>query len=244
MNAFDLLKPSDGPTASSRGECEVHFRADKDWEESWQSRPPNVKPSVRVDYMYAYILTPGTSSRHADQLSGLGPGIRPRLTHFEFTLSDVSYTAHNANELTDDAAIRLARLFPSLRVVKLQGADHTRLTDATLIAFLSNCPHLTFIEVSGLKAAGAIHDSSFDALRRHPSWAPKLKTLRVSPCWESTRKDEDQWMKAMRALSKERQSLLVEIVRVSETKKRGDWELETYGERYRRGRIPSSRPSW
>lgn len=38
MNAFDLLKPSDGPTASSRGECEVHFRADKDWEESWQSR--------------------------------------------------------------------------------------------------------------------------------------------------------------------------------------------------------------
>lgn len=112
--------------------------------------------------MYAYILTPGTSRRHVDQLSGLGPGIRPRLTHFEFTLSDVSYTAHNANELTDDAAIRLARLFPSLRVVKLQGADHTRLTDATLIAFLSNCPHLTFIRsaASKLPVLFTIHRST------------------------------------------------------------------------------------
>lgn len=126
---------------------------------------------------------------------------------------------------------------PSLRFVKLQGAHASRLTDATLVGFLSNCPNLTSVEVSGLKAAGTIKEDSFDALREHPAWAPKLKTLRIPNCGYRTQKDEASWMKAMRALSRERDTLLIEVASVSQVKEWGDWELETFVDKYRKGKV-------
>lgn len=44
-------------------------------------------------------------------------------------------------------------------------------------------------------------------------------------------------MKTMRAVTKQRDKLLVQLVSVSERKKWGDWELEVHSENYRKGRI-------
>ena len=180
------------------------------------------------------LITCQSSSQHIEQLASSEPSTCPNLTHFEFSYSDVSYTAHNANKLTDDAAARLARMCPSLRVVQLQGADASRLTDATLTAFLANCPNLISIEITGDRAAGAVKEAFFDALREHPGWAPKLKTLRIPECGGLPH--QNKWMKAMRALSRERETLLIELVSVQQAKKWGDWELETFREKYRKGK--------
>ena len=63
---------------------------------------------------------------------------------------------------------------PRLRVVQLQGVVMKNLTDDTLIAFLSRCPDLTSVEITGESAAG-ISDVAYNALREHAEWAPKLK---------------------------------------------------------------------
>ncbi|KAK5989265.1 hypothetical protein PT974_10774 [Cladobotryum mycophilum] len=191
----------------SKGEKEVHFVSDREWEEGWQNKL--AARTKKLSFGHAFVLT-----------------------------DDVSYDAHNANELTDDATVRLARMCPSLRVVKLQGVDASRLTDTTLIAFLSNCVDLTSIEITGYKAAGTIKEASFDALREHPSWAPKLRTLRIPECGYAAHKDKNKWMKAMRALSRERETLLIEVVSMSQVKKWGDWELETLLlDKYRKGKV-------
>ncbi|KAF4581096.1 antagonist of mitotic exit network domain protein [Ophiocordyceps camponoti-floridani] len=152
-----------------------------------------------------------------------------------FRFQDVGYQAHNENQMTDAAATQLARVCPKLRVVKLQGAQSSRLTDASLIGFLSNCPYLSSLEISGLRDQGIVKDSSFDALRENPTWAPKLKTLRIPRCGDGTYKGRTSYMKAMRALTREREKLVVELVNVSQRKKWGDWELEESHERYRKG---------
>ncbi|KAK4118020.1 hypothetical protein N657DRAFT_629069 [Parathielavia appendiculata] len=212
-----------------KGEKEVHFVSDREWEEGWQKKLGTV--TKKLTFGYNFILT----DQHIEQLASLGPSICRNLTHFEFSYSDVSYTAHNANKLTDDAAARLARMCPSLRVVQLQGADADRLTDATVTAFLANCPNLTSIEITGERAAGAIKEAFFDALREHPNWAPKLKTLRIPGCGSLAH--QGRWMKAMRALSRERETLVIELVSVSQVKKWGDWELETFQDKYRKGKV-------
>ncbi|KJZ70663.1 hypothetical protein HIM_09936 [Hirsutella minnesotensis 3608] len=222
---------SDATRSVSKGEKEAHFRSDKEWEEQWQYKLGN--RTKKLSFGDAFVLT----DQHVEQLISLGSSICASLTHFEFLLSDVSYTAHNENKLTEAATTQLARMCPSLRVVKLQGAHASRLTDATLVGFLSNCPNLTSVEVSGLEAAGTIKEVSFDALREHPAWAPKLKTLRIPNCGYRTQKDEASWMKAMRALSRERDTLLIEVASVSQVKKWGDWELETFVDKYRKGKV-------
>ncbi|KAJ6436476.1 pol-like protein [Purpureocillium lavendulum] len=211
-----------------------HYRSRPiDWWKINRSRYP------RLSLMAVDMLTiPSTSAESERTFSSAGrSGIYPSLTHFEFSLSDVSYAAHNQNKLTDAATLQLARICPNLRVVKLQGAQASRLTDDALIGFLSNCSNLTSVEVSGHEAAGTITEASFDALREHPAWAPKLKTLRIPRCEYLARKDEARWMKAMRALSRERDTLLIEVVSVWQVKKWGDWELETSLDKYRRGKV-------
>lgn len=172
-------------------------------------------------------------SRHFEQLISIGTGICRNLTHFEFQYTDVSYGAHNANELTPGTTVRLARMCTSLRFVRLQGCRKIQ-TDAMLIAFLSNCPKITYLELSG-PASSKITQASFDALLAHPNWAPKLKTLCIPPPGPYVKR-EKAWLKALCAVSKERQMLTIQVTDISEEKKWGDWELTTSATEYRKGK--------
>lgn len=172
-------------------------------------------------------------SRHIEQLISIGTGICRSLTHFEFQYRDVSYGAHNANKLTPNTTVRLARMCPSLRFVRLQGFLKIQ-ADAMLIAFLSNCPNITYLELSG-PTSGHITQASFDALLAHPNWAPKLKTLCITQS-DLYGKGEKACVKAMCAVSKERQMLTIEVTDISEEKKWGDWELTTSATKYRKGK--------
>lgn len=178
------------------------------------------------------MLVP-SCSRHIEQLISIGTGICRSLTHFEFQYRDVSYGAHNANELTSDTTMRLARMCPSLRFVRLQGFLKIQ-ADAMLIAFLSNCPNITYLELSS-RVSGNITQASFDALLAHPNWAPKLKTLCI-PRSGLYGKEEKAWLKALCAVSKERQMLTIQVTNISEEKKWGDWELTTSATEYRKGK--------
>ncbi|KAG8424729.1 hypothetical protein J3458_001500 [Metarhizium acridum] len=134
--------------------------------------------------------------------------------------------------------VRLARMCPSLRFVRLQGF-RKNLSDAIFIAFLSNCPNLNYLELAGPGAAkGTISQASFDALLEHPNWAPKLKTLLIPPFDEHISvKYEKCRMKAMRAVSKER---AIELTSLMYDKKWGDWKLdEPMQQKYLKGRLVS-----
>lgn len=65
---------------------------------------------------------------------------------------------------------------------------------------------------------------------QHPEWAPKLQKLRIEE------QDKKSWMKEMRGLFKARPRLKIELVRVNEGKKWGDWELYILSQVYQKGR--------
>lgn len=65
---------------------------------------------------------------------------------------------------------------------------------------------------------------------QHPEWAPKLQKLRIEE------QDKKSWMKEMRELFKARPRLKIELVRVNEEKKWGDWELYILSQVYQKGR--------
>ncbi|KFG85222.1 hypothetical protein MANI_002220 [Metarhizium anisopliae] len=220
-NAFTALRPD------SKGQVEVYFKSDAEWEKSWQTKLGH--QTKKLSFGSSFVLT----DRHFEQLISIGTGICRNLTHFEFQYTDVSYGAHNANDLTPGTTVRLARMCPSLRFVRLQGCRNFQ-TDAMLIAFLSNCPKITYLELSG-PSANKITQASFDALLAHPNWAPKLKTLSIPPPGPDVKR-EKAWLKALCAVSKERQMLTILVTRISEEKKWGDWELTTSATEYRKGK--------
>ena len=183
-------------------------------------------------------MTCQPSSHHIEQLASLGPEICRTLTHFEFVHQDIdAWDGKDANKLTDDAATRLARMCPRLRVVQLRGAHASRLTDAAATAFLANCPALTSLEITGENhnVRHLFLEAFFDALREHPGWAPKLKTLRIAESGGMSN-SRGSWMRAMRTLSRERETLLVQLVGLSRVKKRGDLELVPAEYNFRKGR--------
>ena len=162
-----------------------------------------------------------------------------------FTFDDVSRGAHNdAKGVTDEAVIRLAHLCPNLKYVQLQGTSG--LGDSSLTAFFQHCPKLLQLEITEFSSGSmsTLRGTAFDALRENPDWAPKLKKLRVaSP--EDAQVSDRQLMKPMRALSKEREKLLIQLVTVRESKKWGDWELEVMWYDYRNGRKqPTNYNAW
>ncbi|KID95562.1 hypothetical protein MAJ_08503, partial [Metarhizium majus ARSEF 297] len=220
-NAFQALRPD------SKGQVEVYFQSDAEWEKSWQTKLGH--RTKKLAFGSSFVLT----DRHIEQLISIGTGICRSLTHFEFQYRDVSYGAHNANELTSDTAVRLARMCPSLRFVRLQGFLEIQ-ADAMLIAFLSNCPNITYLELSS-RVSGNITKASFDALLAHPNWAPKLKTLCI-PRSDLYGKKEKAWLKALCAVCKERQMLTIQVINISEEKKWGDWELTASATEYRKGK--------
>ena len=110
----------------------------------------------------------------------------------------------------------MAQNFPSLRRVTLQNTRN--LTDRALMAFFEHCENLSFLEISTLKKDGSMDGTAFDFLRERPRLARKLKTLRVM--------DNKWFMKPLRELGKEREDLLIQLVRTSEVY---DGEMELWG---------------
>lgn len=176
------------------------------------------------------------SSNHIDELLAMGPKVCGNLTDFIFFFGDTSYGAYNgANDMTDEAVVRLAKSCPKLKKIQLQCVPG--LTDGALLAFFQHCPNVTSLEISGSSGGGGLDFSgaALDALREQPGWVPSLKKL-ILP-----RKSygETNFTKSMRALSKRREALTVQLVSVSESKKWGDWELERISETYKKGRKQS-----
>lgn len=143
----------------------------------------------------------------------MGPTTCDKLWDFDFIYDDVTYSAHNsAKDLTDDAVTLLARNCASLRRVKLPGTSG--LTHAALVALFEHCPNLTEVEITptsrgGPNATGGI----FTWLLGRQGLAPKLRKLRLGELGTD--------MKTMRAVTKQRDKLLVQLVSVSERKKWG-----------------------
>lgn len=175
------------------------------------------------------------SSQHIHELTSIGPRLCGGLTHFEFNFKDVSYDANNsAQELTDKAVIHVTKLCPKLRFVQLQGTSG--LQDITLEA-LFNCTDISYVELTTHSSHGnsQLDGSALDKLREHPHWGTKLKKLRL-PDQDTACGGRDSLTRAVRALTKERDKLLVQLVSVSECKKWGDWELEVSHTNFRKGR--------
>ncbi|QLI68895.1 uncharacterized protein G6M90_00g063520 [Metarhizium brunneum] len=193
-NAFQALRPD------SKGQVEVYFQSDAEWEKSWQTKLGH--RTKKLGFGSSFVLT----DRHFEQLISIGTGICRNLTHFEFQYTDVSYGAHNANELTPGTTVRLARMYPCQLAFQLSGPSANKITQA-----------------------------SFDALLAHPNWAPKLKTLCIPPPGPDVKR-EKAWFKSLCAVSKERQMLTIQVTRISEEKKWGDWELTTSATEYRKGK--------
>jgi hypothetical protein len=74
--------------------------------------------------------------------------------------------------------------------------------------------------------------SALDKLWEHPHWGTKLKKLRLPDQHTS----HESLTRAVRALTKEKDKLLVQLVSVSELKKWEDWELEVWHTNFRKQR--------
>ncbi|KAF4448627.1 hypothetical protein FALBO_16775 [Fusarium albosuccineum] len=216
-----LLKPV------VKGVSEAYFRSSvRDWDGQFHRL---IGSSTRKVTLGAeFVLT----DDHIDDILTLGPVVRKKLTHFIFEYRDVSYDAKNgAGDLTNEAVVRLSNACPSLKVIQLQ--DAYKLNDDGVIALLKNCPNLVSLEVSPGSSGGVkVSERLFNELRENPEWAPKLKKLIVR-----NNSEDKTYMKAMRAMTRERQTLTVTLLSRSEYKKWGDWELDETAFDYKKGRV-------
>lgn len=145
----------------------------------------------------------------------------------------MSYRAQNgAHSLTSEAVVRLAKACPNLNKVQLQAASNV--TDDGLRGLFEKCPNLISVEVTGASSGSRISGQLLDELREKPEWVPKLKNLIVGETEENK-----VFMKAMRALTKERTGLTVTLLHREEVKNGGDWELEERKAHYKNGRVQS-----
>lgn len=172
-------------------------------------------------------------SKHIDQLLASEPRICGNLTGFIFNYEDVSYGARNsASSLTDEAVVRLAKACPKLKKVQLQGA--TSLTEEALTAFSRYCANLTSLEITKSRDISfEFSGAALEALQLEQDRLPQLKKLILTkPSERNTR-----FMKAMRSLTRDRTELTIQLVKMYEFKKWGDWELEKMSYTYKKGRI-------
>ncbi|KAH6973736.1 hypothetical protein BKA56DRAFT_592420 [Ilyonectria sp. MPI-CAGE-AT-0026] len=203
--------------------------SERDWYGKYESV---IGTSTRnIVFGHSFVLT----DDHIDDILALGRSICKNITHFIFIYSDVSCRAqNNAQSLTSDAVVRLAKACPSLKKVKLQATS--RVTDDGLRGLLEKCPNLISVEVTGVSGSGGnrISGMLLDELREKPEWAPKLRNLILGE-----REDNKVFMKAMRALTKERTELIVTLLQRDEVNKCGDWDLEEKKAHYKNGRLRS-----
>ncbi|CAH0030986.1 unnamed protein product [Clonostachys rhizophaga] len=218
--------------AKNEGRKEADFRDNREWEtyhRNWLG-----KKTKMVGFGSGFNL----QDEHINKLISVGPHICRNLTHFTFDYRDVSYGAKNsASDLTDEAVVRLVKLCPKLRCMQLQGASG--LTDITLEAIFRHCPDISYVELTtthGGCGKKGLNGSALQMLREHPDWGTKLKTLRFPDQGYDGR---NPLTRAVRALTKERDMLSVELVSVLEYKKWGDWELEVRHDVFRNGRKQS-----
>lgn len=99
--------------------------------------------------------------------------------------------------------------------MQLQGTSG--LQDITLEALFENCANISHVELTTHSRHGnsRLDGSALDKLREHPHWGTKLKKLRL-PNQGIIYDARDSLTKAVRALTKERVKLLVQLVDVSE----------------------------
>ncbi|KAJ4328403.1 hypothetical protein N0V84_001086 [Fusarium piperis] len=214
------LKPPKDPLP--KGDKEAYFVCSgRDWGDTYQKLIGMGTRNIR--FGYEFVLT----DRHVDDILALGPGVCGGLWQFIFEYKDVSYSAMNNNALTTDAVVRLAKACPKLRRIELQEACDVG--EDALLALFENCPALTHLE---LTATGQkLNGTSLDALRQNPELAPKLKKLILGKL-----DDNKEFMKAMRALGKERLAMTITLLCRIEVKIWGDWQLEELKTNYKKGR--------
>ncbi|KAF4992799.1 hypothetical protein FGRMN_6901 [Fusarium graminum] len=186
------------------------------------------KATRTISFGYQFVLT----DEHIEDLSVLGRLVREKITHFTFNYTDVSYDAKNdAAAVTNKGLIRLSQILPNLRVLALRG---TRLiTDDGLIGALKNFRTMRSFEVTGTTGGcSAVSGQVFHTIREDALFAPALENLLLIDGESST-----DFMKAMRAMSRARPYMIVSLIRTSEEKKWGDWEMRKITKRYRNGRY-------
>ncbi|KAI7771621.1 hypothetical protein LZL87_005897 [Fusarium oxysporum] len=201
----------------------------------WDGKYHNlIGTSTRQIYFgYESVLTDG----HIDDILVLSRQVREKIWQFIFNFSDVSYTAKNGTrDLTNEAVIRLAKGLPNLRTVSLPSAN--QVGDAGCLGLISNCPDLRLLEItpSSTNSYGLIKISAkaLDEFCAHPEWAPGLKQLIVT-----NDENNKEFMKSMRALSKQREKLVVTLLHRREEQIWGDFEIVTTPEHFVKGRKGS-----
>ncbi|KAG5992397.1 hypothetical protein E4U52_002834 [Claviceps spartinae] len=207
-------------TPTNQGLKEAIFQNDSKWETN--HRDWIGSKTKMVTFESGFVL----KDEHIDELISAGPKVCGNLTHFTFHFRNVYYDAKNsAEEVTDEALIRLITLC---------------LSDITLETIFRCCPNISFVEITTysrnrFNRNNQVKGSALDKLRENPSWGTKLKKLRLPGGLVGCDR-RDPFTRAVRALTKERVNLLVQLVDVEEIKKWGDWELDYFETKFRKGR--------
>ncbi|KAF4949028.1 hypothetical protein FGADI_9313 [Fusarium gaditjirri] len=180
---------------------------------------------------------PGGGSDHIDDILALSRQVREKIWQFIFNFSDVSYTAKNgARDLTNEAVIRLAKGLPNLRTVSLPSAN--KVGDAGFLGLVSNCSDLRLLEITPSSTNSfsltKVTAKALDEFFAHPEWASGFKQVIITKDMQNK-----EFMKSMRALSKQREKLVVTLLDRDEQKKWGDFEITTTPEHFMKGRVCS-----
>ncbi|KAG7416285.1 hypothetical protein Forpe1208_v005596 [Fusarium oxysporum f. sp. rapae] len=202
-------------------------------EKAAEARRQRRQRRPQIYFGYESVLT----DDHIDDILVLSRQVREKIWQFIFNFSDVSYTAKNGTrDLTNEAVICLAKGLPNLRTVSLPSAN--QVGDAGCLGLISNCPDLRLLEItpSSTNSYGLtkISAKALDEFCAHPEWAPGLKQLIVT-----NDENNKESMKSMRALSKQREKLVVTLLHRREEQIWGDFEIVTTPEHFVKGRKGS-----
>ncbi|MCJ1325421.1 hypothetical protein MMC10_002084 [Thelotrema lepadinum] len=227
VNPFKNVKPSRKKTLpeTEPGLKAIQFYHNDDWEDILEEVGTKTRSISFGDKGESFRL----ADSHIDDIIAKGRKVCNALWDFEFEWCHKrDGPRSSAEDLSEDAVVRLAQACPNLRRVTLQNTQG--LTDRAYTAFFRHCRQLSFLDISTLSNSGCnrpVVGTLFDTLRNNPDWAPKLKTLRVM-------QDGDAgFMRAMRDLGKERGKLVIQLAEPMEL-----WrdEMDLYAVDYRGGR--------
>ncbi|KAJ4135115.1 hypothetical protein NW768_004732 [Fusarium equiseti] len=188
----------------------------------------SIGTATRIIYFgHHFVLT----DEHIEDIAVLARQVREKITQLSFRYSYVSYEAKNdARAVTNQGAIRLTKVLPNLKVLKLQGT--AEITDEGIAAFLKGLPNLQILEVTGTIGMSKMPSGKlFDEFRRHPGWAPDLRSLAIKD-----NESDKVFMKSMREMSRSRPDLAISLVNKSEEKRWGDWKLTSTSKDFQKGR--------
>ncbi|KAF9873899.1 hypothetical protein CkaCkLH20_08633 [Colletotrichum karsti] len=195
--------------ARAKGEKKAHFENEVSYFNRFESR---VGSSTKtISFGPDFRLTTG----HLTRLLRC-PDICKKLWHITMPFKDPDRgLIMSGNEgLRDPVLVALAEKCPALRTIKIPGT--CSLSDEVYIALGKNCPNLTNLEIFAGNSCSSVDGRFFDELRENPSWAPKLKKIRMSMC------DSDEWarkekvVRAVKALTEVRDGVTVQFVNAEE----------------------------